>query len=203
MNQHSPEAWRNLARLWQTGTAPVTRADIERLHERQRWRLQVARAAELACTVLGVTAAVWLALASRFRWVGILTAVFSLASVYFVLRVRRKPDPPGSTDLIESLKNSLDYQDWLAEQLRYGRVLGFVSLFSVVMAASTQLMHMTGTAGSALLAMAIAGLAINGALAWNMSLAWQVWRRTVRLRAFKKKLMELVEAGHTDDSGSR
>ena len=123
--------------------------------------------------------------------------------MYFVLRVRRKPDPPGSTDLIESLKNSLDYQDWLAEQLRYGRVLGFVSLFSVVMAASTQLMHMTGTAGSALLVMAIAGLAINGALAWNMSLAWQVWRRTVRLRAFKKKLMEFVEAGHMDDSGSR
>jgi hypothetical protein len=194
MNQPAPEPWKDLARVWQAGTAPVTRADIERLHGRQRRRLQMARAAELACTALGVMAAVWLVLGSKPRWVGLLTAAFSVASVLFVLRVRRDPDPPGSTDLLEALKLSLAYQDWLAEQLRYGRVLGFVALFAVVMAASTQLMHIKESTGSGLLATALAGVAICGSLAWNMTLAWQVWRHTARLRTFRRKLMEAGEA---------
>lgn len=189
MNQQAPDQWQQLARIWKTGDAPVTAADVEELHGRQHRRLRIARGAELACSVLGFIAALWLALVSRFLWVGILTAVFSLASVHFVLRARRRAVPPGSADLMQSLKESLGYLEWQAEQLRYGRVLGFVALFAVVMAASTQLMHWASTTPLELLATAAAGIAVSAALAWNMTLAWQVWRRSARLQAFRAKLV--------------
>lgn len=190
MNQPAREEWGDLSRVWRTGDLPVAGAEVEKLHERQRRRAQVARVAELICALVGVTAALWLALVSRFRMLGILTAVFQVASVYFVLRSRRLPDVPGSAGLLQSLQSSLAYQDWLAEQLRYGRVLGFVALFAVVMSASTQLLHMPEATRSGLLAAATAATAISTALAWNMTLAWQVWRRSARLNAFRRKLKE-------------
>lgn len=195
MTQHTPGDWQDLARVWQTGSAPVTDADIARLHERQLRRLRIARAAELVCTIVGVMAALWLALATRFRWMGLLTAAFAVASVYVVLRTRRDPAPPGRTDLLATLDDSLAHHDWLAGQLRNGRVLGFVALFAVVTAASAQLMDMAGATRSGLLATAIAGTAIAAALAWNMSMAWRVWRRTARMQAFRKRLSEGTTAG--------
>jgi len=191
MNPHATEHWQDLARVWQTGSAPVTVADIEKLHERQRHRLRVVRAVELTCMALGIFAALWLVLTIRLRWVGILTVAFSVASVFFVLRARRESVPPGSTDLLEALKDSLAYQEWLAEQLRYGRVLGFVALFAVVMVASTQLMHVASATRSGLLATAIAALAIAATVAWNMALAWRVWRCTARLKVFTKTLTDV------------
>lgn len=190
MNQPPVENWQDLTRIWRTGTVPVAGAEVEKLHERQRRRAKLARMAELACTAPGVAAALWLALASRFRWVGIVTAVFSVASVYFTLRSRRRPDAPGSADLLQSLQDALSYQDWLAEQLRYGRVLGYMALFAVVMAASTQLLHMSLATRSGLVATAVAATAISAALAWNMTLAWQVWRRSAHLNAFRRKLIK-------------
>jgi len=187
MNEQTPDQWQELARIWKTRDAVVTVADIEALHERQGRRLRVARVAELASSVLGVMAALWLALASRFLWVGILTVGFSLASICFVLRAQRRPVPQGSADLLQSLQDSLAYLDWLAMQLRYGRGFGFVALFAVVMAASAQLMRLA-SAPSGLMATAAASIAISAALAWNMMLAWQVWRRTARLQAFRAKL---------------
>lgn len=189
MNQQAPDQWQELARIWKTGDAPVTVADVEELHARQHRRLRIARAVELACSVLGIVAALWLALVSRFLWVGVLTVVFSAASVCFVLRARRMPVPQGSADLLESLKESLAYLDWLAEQWRYGRMLGFMALFAVVMAASTQLMQLASATRSGLLATAAAGVAISTALGWNMMLAWQVRRSTARLQAFRMKLV--------------
>jgi hypothetical protein len=188
MNEQTPEQWQELARIWQTRDAVTTVADIEALHERQARRLRIARVAELASSVLGVVAALWLALASRFIWVGILTVAFSLASIGLVLRAQRRPVPQGSADLLQSLQESLAYLDWLAMQLRYGRAFGFVALFAVVMAASTQLLRLTSEP-SGLMATAAAGTAISAVLAWNMTLAWQVWRRTARLQAFRTKLM--------------
>jgi hypothetical protein len=190
MNQHTSGDWQDLARTWQTGSAPVTEADIERLHERQLRRVRIAGAVELLCTFVGVVAALWLALATRFRWMGLLTAAFAVASVFFVLRTRRNPASPGCADVLATLDDSLAHHDWLAGQLRNGRVLGFVALFAVVMAASTQLMHLAGATRSGLLATAIAGMAIAAALAWNMSMAWRVWRRSARMRAFRKRLAE-------------
>jgi hypothetical protein len=135
----------------------------------------------------------WLALVSRFLWVGVLTVAFSAASVYLVLRMRRMAVPQGAVDLRESLQDSLAYLDWQAEQLRYGRILGFVAMFAVVLAASTQLMHWASSKPSALLATAAAGITVSASLAWNMTLAWQAWRRTARLQEFRAKLV-------TDDS---
>lgn len=195
MNQPAPGNWPDLARVWKSDASPIAAIEIEQLHERQRRRAHVVRVAGLVCTLLGVSAALWLALESRFRWLGIVTAIFLVMSVYFLLRSRRSPDPPGSTDLLQSLQDALDYHDWLAEQLRYGRVLGFMALFAVVMAASTQLLHQPEATRSGLLATAAAATGIVAALAWNMSLAWQVWRRWVRLNAFRRRLAQ-ADAPH-------
>jgi hypothetical protein len=58
------------------------------------------------------------------------------------------------------------------------------------MAASTQLLHQPESTLSGLLATAAAATCIMAALAWNMTLAWQVWRRWVRLNAFRRKLAQ-------------
>jgi tetrahydromethanopterin S-methyltransferase subunit E len=189
MNHQAPDSWQELARIWKTGDAPVTVGDIEALHVRQHRKLRLARGGELACSALGVVAALWLAVVSPFLWVGIVTVAVSIASACMVLRARRVPVPQGSTDLLESLKDSLTYLDWLAEQLRYGRILGFVALFAVVIAASAQLMRFASATPVALLATTAAGIAIGASLAWNMTLAWQVWRRTARLQIFEVKLV--------------
>jgi hypothetical protein len=189
MNQQDTDAWQELGRIWKTGNTPVTVADIEALHARQHHRVRIARAAEFACSALGVVAALWLAFVSPLRWVGILTVVFSIATVFFTLRLRRMPVPHGAADLVKSLDVFLTRLDRLAEQLRYGRALGFMAVFAVVMAASNQLMRPTVPPRSVLFATAGAGVAISAVLAWNMIVAWQVWRRSAQLVAFRKKLM--------------
>lgn len=190
MNRQPHEEWQDLARVWQKGAIAITVEEIEALNLRQRRWLRTARAAELANTMVGVAAAIWLALASRLLWVGILSAAFSAASLVFVLRARREPARPGSNGLLVTLDESIAYEGWLAEQLRYGRALGFLALFVVVMAASTQLMDLASATRSGLMATAIAGLAIAGALMWNLALAWQLGRRTSRLQDFRRNLGE-------------
>jgi flagellar motor component MotA len=111
MTMNASEEWKDLARVWQTDATSITGAEIQELHQRHRRRLHIARVAELACTALGVIAALWLALASRLPGVGIVTAVFSIASAYFVVRTRREPAPMGSTNVLEAIKDSLAYQD--------------------------------------------------------------------------------------------
>jgi hypothetical protein len=189
MNQQHDGEWRELSRLWQGNVAPVTVEDIERLHVLQHRRLRAITAAELTVTALGIAAAFWLAFVSRFLWVGVLTATFAAASAVVFLRARRLPSPPGSRDLLQSLKGSLAYQDWLAEQLRYGRGLSFVALFAIVIAASEQLMHVATVPPMRLLATAAAGAAVVAALAWNVALAWKAWRRKARLTGFIEKLV--------------
>ncbi len=199
MKQPPEGEWQELSRLWQSEVAPVSMADIERLHELQRVRLRVATAAELSVSALGIVAAFWLALVSRFLWVGVITAAAAAASVVVVLGARRRPGPPASSNLLESLKGSLVWQDWLAEQLRYGRALSFVALFAIVIAASDQLMHMATATSSRLLAIAAAGTAVVAAVAWNAALAWNAWRRKSRLSGF----MEKLAADHTEDRNGK
>ena len=195
MNQPPEGEWQDLSSLWQSEVTPVSTADIERLHELQRVRLRVATAAELSVALLGIVAAYWLAIVSRFLWVGVFTAATATASAVVVLRARRRPAPPVSDNLLESLKGSLAWQDWLAEQLRYGRALSFVALFAIVIAASDQLMHMAAATSSRLLAIAAAGTAVVAAVAWNMALAWNVRRRKSRLSGF----IEELTADHAED----
>jgi hypothetical protein len=199
MKQPPEGEWQALSRLWQSEVAPVSTADIERLHELQRIRLRVATAAELSVAALGIVAAFWLAIVSRFLWVGVFTAAAAAASIVVVLRARRRPGPPASSNLLESLKGSLAWQDWLAEQLRYGRALSFVALFAIVIAASDQLMRLATATSSRLLAIAAAGTAVVAALAWNVALAWTVWRRKSRLSGF----MEKLAAHHAEDQNGK
>jgi hypothetical protein len=194
MNQPPDGDWQELAKLWQSDVAPVSVADIENLHQRQRRRLRAATAAELIATTLGIAASAWLAFQHRFLWVGVLAIAFAAASAFVVLRVRRLPSPPASGDLLKSLKGSLVYQDWLADQLRYGRALSFVALFAIFIAASVQLMNVASATPSRLFATAAAGAAVVAALAWNVALACNVRRRTARLSEFMVKLV----AEHAD-----
>jgi hypothetical protein len=188
MNQPPDHDWQELAKLWQSGTAPVSVVDIENLNQRQRRRLRAATAAEFIGTALGIVASAWLAFQHRFLWVGVLAAAFAAASAFVVLRARRLPYPPVSGDLMRSLKGSLVYQDWLADQLRYGRALSFVALFAILIAASVQLMHVVTATPSRLFATGAAGAAVVAALVWNMALAWNVRRRTQRLSEFMVQL---------------
>jgi uncharacterized membrane protein YedE/YeeE len=194
MNQPPEGEWQELSKLWQSNVAPVSVANIERLHELQRRRLRAATVAELAVTALAMAAACWLGLQTRFLWLGMGVFAAAVGSVVVVLRRHRLPGPPVYSDLLESLKGSLAYQDWLAEQLRYGRVASFVALFAIVFAAAVQMMHIATATPSRLLATAAAGMAVLAALAWNVALAWSVWRRRRRLIGFMKKLV----ADHSD-----
>ena len=169
MNQPPDGDWQELAKLWQSDAAPVSVADIENLHQQQRRRLRAATAAELIATTLGIAASAWLAFQHRFLWVSVLAVAFAAASAFVVLRARRVP-PPASGDLLTSLKGSLAYQDWLGDQLRYGRALSFVALFAILIAASVQLMHVA-TAPSHLFATAAAGMAVS--LRWRGTWRWR------------------------------
>lgn len=194
MNQPPEGEWQELSKLWQSNVALVSVADIERLHELQRRRLRAATVAELAVTALAMAVACWLGLQTRFLWMGMGVFAAAVGSVVVVLRRHRLPGPPVYSDLLESLKGSLAYQDWLAEQLRYGRVASFVALFAIVIAAVAQLIHIETATPSRLLATAAAGMAVVAALAWNVALAWSVWQRRRRLIGFMKKLV----ADHSD-----
>ena len=189
MNQSPDHDWQELAKLWQSEAAPVSVANIENLHRQQRRRLRAATAAELIATTLGIVASAWLAFQHRFLWVSVLAVAFAAASAFVVLRARRSRCPPASADLLTSLKGSLAYQDWLADQLRYGRALSFVALFAILIAASVQLMHVATATPSRLFATAAACLAVVAALAWNVTLAWNVIRRAARLSEFMAKLV--------------
>jgi uncharacterized membrane protein YedE/YeeE len=189
MNQPPDRDWQELAKLWQSDVARVSVADIENLHSQLRRRLRAATVAELTVTVLAMAAACWLGLQTRFLWMGMGVFAAAVGSVVVVLHRHRLPAPPVYSDLLESLKGSLTYQDWLAEQLRYGRVASFVALFAVVFAAAVQLMHFATATPSRLLATAAAGTAVVAALVWNVGLAWSVWRRRQRLTGFLQKLV--------------
>jgi hypothetical protein len=192
MNEQTHDDWQELTRLWKTGIALITVEDVEKCHVHQRRKMLAVSTIELAASVSGAAAALWLMFVPRFQAVGILIAAFLLGSALLVMRARRAPVPPGQTDLLESLKGSLDYQDWSAEQLRYGRALSFIALFGITIAASVQLLHFADATRSGLIATAVAAIAVCAGLVRNMVLSWQVRRHTKRLKAFSAKLVALL-----------
>ena len=97
-------------------------------------------------------------------------AVFALVSAVVIVRMRREPAPSGSVDVLQSLKDSLDREDWIAEQLRFGRALSFVALFAIVMATASQLRHVSSTSTLALMAGGVAAACVIAALVWNLML---------------------------------
>jgi hypothetical protein len=192
MNEPTQAEWQELARLWKTGIVPVAVEDIEKCHLHQRRKILAVTTVELTAAVLGVAAALWLMFVPRFHGVGIVIAAFALGSSFVVMRTRRVPVPQGHADLRESLKSSLNYQDWMAEQLRYGRALSFVALFAITIAASVQLLNFASATRPGLSATAVAALAVCAALARNVTLTWQVARHTKRLQSFSEKLAALL-----------
>jgi hypothetical protein len=105
-----------------------------------------------------------------------------------VVRLRRESVPSGSVDLVQSLKDSVDREDWIAEQLRFGRALSFVALFAIVTATGSQLRD--GPPGSAfvLIAGSVAATVVLGALVWNGVLMRRSRLRRRRLEYLQDRL---------------
>jgi MFS family permease len=190
MNDPRTSDWNDLSRMWQADAAAVSLAEIDDHLARERRRMRVVIFVELAGVCLGVIAAAWLTFFTPFRWMGAITAVFAIVSSLAAVRMRREPAPSGAVDVLHSLKESIEREDWLAEKLRMGRALSFVALFAIVMVTSTQLtrFHTIPAAG---LAAAMAGcIYVIGILAWNLVLTRRAHARRTRLEYIRGRLDE-------------
>jgi hypothetical protein len=118
---------------------------------------------------------------SAHVWLGVVIIVFGGASAWLALRMRRGHEPPGSCDLLQSLKASIEREDWIAEQLRFGRVLSFVALFAIVQAVSARLFRLEAFTASVLIPAGISCLVVVVALAANLWLSVRSRRRRARL----------------------
>jgi hypothetical protein len=188
MNEPQSSDWNDLSKMWQADAAAVSLEEIDDHLARERHRMRVVTFVELGGVGLGVSAAVWLAFFTPFRWLGVVVAVFAVVSAFVTIRMRREPVSSGAVDVLHSLKESIEREDWIAEQLRLGRALSFVALFSFVMVTSSQLLrfHFIPPLG---LAAAIAGGAyVIGVLAWNLVLTRRTRMRRARLEYIQERL---------------
>ena len=181
MNEKLASDWNDLAKLWQAEAAAVSVDDIEAHLERHRRHMLLVTVSELASVLLGVTAAGWLAFVLPYRGLGLVVGVFTLVSAVVLLRTRRDPAPRGSVDVLQSLKESLDREDWIAEQLRFGRALSFVALFAIVMAIASQLRQSSFDSVLALMAGSVAAACVLLTLVWNLVLLRRSRARRHRL----------------------
>jgi hypothetical protein len=188
MNQLQPSGWDDLSAQWRDDPVAFAAADIQRRRRRAQKQLFFTTVVELAVAALGVVAALWQLLAGVFPVLGVATSVCVLWSAAVMFRARHAAPPAGTGPLLDSLKDSIEHEDWMAEQLRLGRALGFMALFAIVMAASVQLLSFRPASVPQLWATATAGFAVSAALAWNFVLAWQARRRGAGLRSIAEKL---------------
>jgi hypothetical protein len=188
MNEKLPTDWNDLAKLWQAEAAAVSVDDIDAHLRRHRRQMRIATLSELLAVSLGLAAATWLVLMSQYRWMGMVVGVFALVSAGVTLRLRREQPPSGSVDVLQSLKDSLDREDWIAEQLRFGRALSFVALFAIVQAVGSLLRNHAPSLGSTLTAGGIATACVTAALVWNLVLVRRSRTRRHRLEYLKDRL---------------
>ena len=188
MNEKLASDWNDLAKLWQAEAAAVSVDDIEAHLERHRRHMLLSTVSGLASVFLGVAAAGWLAFVLLYRWLGLIVGVFVLVSAAVLVRTRRDPTPGGSIDVLQSLKESLDREDWIAEQLRFGRALSFAGLFAIVMATGSQLRHSGLDSLPVLTAGSVAAACVLVALVWNLVLLRRSRRRRHRLEFLKDRL---------------
>jgi Flp pilus assembly protein TadB len=179
--------WNDLARLWQADAAGVSVADIDAHLQRERRQMRGVTIAELTGLGAGVLAAV-LVLLYAHLWMGVVIILFGGISAWITLRMRREGAPPGSSDLMKSLKDSIEREDWLAGQLRLGRALSFVALFAIVQATSVQLFRLKAFSATGLTAAGIGGAVVLAALAWNLVLTRRSRRRLARLQYLNDRL---------------
>lgn len=188
MNETQSTDWNDLSKMWQADAAAVSMEEIDDHLARERRRMRVMTAVELAGVGIGMFAAAWLAFFTPFRWLGTVIAVFAAVSAFAAVRMRREASAGGAVDVMHSLKESIGREDWIAEQLRLGRALSFVALFAIVMFTSSHLgrFHAIPMAG---LAAAIAGGAyVIGVLIWNFVLMRRSHMRRTRLEYIREKL---------------
>lgn len=179
--------WNDLAKMWQADAARVSLADIDAHLRREKRQMAGVAAAELAALGAGIVAALCVVFLSHF-WLGVIIMIFGGASAWISMRLRRSASSPASLDLMQSLKDSIDREDWIAEQLRFGRVLSFVAMFAIVQAVSVQLFRLKAFSTTGLIAAGIGCLVVSGALAWNLWLTARSRRRRARLRYLEERL---------------
>ena len=179
--------WNDLARLWQADAAGVSVSDIDAHLQRERRQMLGVTIAEMLGLGMGVLAA---ALVVLFAYVGmgVVIILFGGISAWLALRMRREAAPPGSSDLMKSLKDSIEREDWLAGQLRMGRALSFVALFAIVQATSVQLFRLKAFTATVLIAAGIGSAVVLAALAWNLVLTLRSRRRLTRLKYLHDRL---------------
>jgi hypothetical protein len=188
MNEKPVSDWNDLAKLWQADAAAVSIDDIDAHMKRHRRHMRLATLAELGGVCLGLAASGWLAFFTTYRGVGLVVAAFALVSAVVIVRLRRELAPTGSVDVLQSLKDSVDREDWIAEQLRFGRALSFVALFAIVMATGSQLRHSGSDPALALIAGGVAAACVLAALGWNLLLSRRSRARRQRLEYLKDRL---------------
>lgn len=184
---HAGDDWNDLATLWQADAAGVSLADIDAHLQRERRHMLGVTLAELAGLAAGAVAALavmWLA----HPWLGAIIILFGGTSAWITVNLRRAAAPPGSTDLMQSLKDSIDREDWLSGQLRLGRALSFVALFAIVMATAVQLLKLQAFSATGLIASGVGCAVVSGALSWNLVLTARSRRRLARLRYLEERM---------------
>jgi tetrahydromethanopterin S-methyltransferase subunit F len=180
--------WSDLATMWQADAAGVSLEDIDAYLRREKRHMAGVAAAEIAGLAAGLGAAALLLLLTPHFWLGVVIVVFGGVSAWISLRLRRARPSPGVRDLLQSLKDSLDREDWIAEQLRLGRVLSFVALFALVMVTAVQLLRLKTFSATGLVSAGIGAALVLCALAWNLWLTARARRRRERLHYLEQRL---------------
>lgn len=187
MNTPQTEDWNDLAKMWQADAASISLQEVDEHLEREKRQMAGVHAAEFAGLGVGVVAAIGVVTMTHF-WMGVVIVLFGGISAWLTLRMRRAGPAPGSRDLLQSLKDSIEREDWVAEQLRFGRVLSFVALFAIVQATSVQLFRLKAFSATTLTAAGIGCAVVLGALAWNLWLTVRSRRRRTRLQYLDERL---------------
>jgi hypothetical protein len=182
--------WNDLSRMWQADAAAVSLDEIDDHLAREHRRMRVVTIVELAGVGLGMIAAAWLTFFTPFRWMGAIVAAFAIVSTLAAVRMRREPASSGAVDVLHSLKESIEREDWIAEQLRIGRALSFVALFAIVMVTSTQLVRFHAMPAPGLGAAISGSVYVIGILAWNLILTRRAHARRARLQYIRERLDE-------------
>jgi phosphatidylglycerophosphate synthase len=184
----NPDDWSDLAKMWQADAARVPLAEIDAHLERERRHLRAVTIAEMAGLVAGIAAAALLLLFTPHVGMGVVIILFGGVSSWITLRMRRERRRVDPTDLMQSLKDSMEREDWMGSQLQLGRALSFVALFAIVSGLSVQLHQARAFSANILLAAGIGSAVVVAALAWNYVLARRSRRRRERLRYLHDRL---------------
>jgi hypothetical protein len=181
MNEPLTNDWQDLSTLWQADAAAVQIEEIDAYLASERRQLRLAAVGELTGLAIGIAASAWVAFFTPYRGVGIALALFAVGSAFMARRLRRTPAPTGSAALARSLKDSIEREDWITAQLRFGRALSFVALFALVFATAAQLRFVRPLELGGVWAATAGTVFVLAVLAWNLVLTRRARVRRERL----------------------